>query len=139
MSDTVRKVDYFSIQVADRPGEAFRVLQVLVSAGINLLACSGRQAGGQAQIDVVPEDGREFKEVVTRAGLHFTPQKTGFLIQGEDRPGALAQNLHRLAREGINVTGVDATAAGQGRWGAIVWVAPGDVERAEKALGARMR
>jgi hypothetical protein len=40
MRDTVRKVDYFSIQVPNKPGEAFRVLQALVTAGVNLLACT---------------------------------------------------------------------------------------------------
>ena len=38
MADTVRKVEYFSLQISDKPGEAFKVLSTLVSAGINLLA-----------------------------------------------------------------------------------------------------
>jgi len=139
MSDAVRKVDYFSIRVADKPGEAFRALQVLVSADINLLACSARQVGRRARIDVVPEDARRFRLAVANAGLEFAAEKSGFLLQGEDRPGALAQNLHHLAKAGINVTSVDAMAAGKGRWGAIVWVAPKDVERAGKVFGAKMR
>ena len=36
----------------------------------------------------------------------------------------------------INVTAVDAVCAGAGRYGAILWVAPRDVTRAAKALGA---
>jgi prephenate dehydratase len=138
-SDTVRKVDYFTIRVADRPGEAFRVLQVLVSGGINLLACSGRRVGRRSQIDVVPEDARKFKRVVGKADLEFAARKSGFLIQGEDRPGALAQNLRRLAKAGINVAGVDGMAAGKGRWGAIVWVASRDVVRAEEVFGAKVK
>jgi hypothetical protein len=139
MNDTVRKVGYFSIQVADKPGEAFGVLQALVSAGVNLLACSGRQLGRRAQIDVVPDDTRKFNLAVNKAGLEFTAAKSGFLIQGEDRAGALAQHLHHLAKAGINVTGVDAMAAGKGRWGAIVWVTPKDVDGAERVFGAKMK
>jgi len=30
-------------------------------------------------------------------------------------------------------------AAGKGRWGAIVWVASKDVERAEETFGAKMK
>lgn len=138
-ADTVRKVAYFSIQAADKPGEAFRVLQVLVSARINLLACSGRPVGRKAQIDVLPEDERKFKRAATRAGLEYAATKSGFLIQGEDRPGALAQNLRHLAKAGINVTGVDAMAAGKGRWSAIVWVASRDVERAGQVFGAKVK
>jgi hypothetical protein len=136
MADTVRKVEYFSIRVSDKPGEAFRVLQTLVSAGINLLACTGRQVGGRAVLDVVPDDIRKFGAALTQAGLEFTAEKSGLLIQGEDRPGALAQNLRLLAAAGINVTGIDAMAAGEGRWGAIVWVKPADVAKAAKSLGA---
>jgi hypothetical protein len=136
MPDTVRKVEYFSIKVPNKPGEAFRVLQTLVSSGINLLACSGHPVGRHAQIDVVPDDTGKFNTAMSKAGLDFTAAKSGFLIQGEDRPGALAQNLLRLANAGINVTGIDAMAAGEGRWGAIVWVKPEDVNSAARALGA---
>ncbi|MGQ0546986.1 MAG: ACT domain-containing protein [Betaproteobacteria bacterium] len=136
MADAVRKVEYFSITVADRPGEAFRVLQTLVSSGVNLLACTARQVGEQAQIDVVPDDIPGFAAAARTAALDFASRRSGFLVQGEDRPGALAQNLQRLARAGINVTGIEAMAAGQGRWAAILWVAADDVARAAQALGA---
>ena len=137
MADTVRRVQYFSIDVPDKPGEAFRVLQALVSSDINLLACSGHAVGPGARIDMVPDDTRAFHAAAAKAGLAFTAAKSGFLIQGEERPGALAQNLQRLANAGINVTGIDAMGAGAGRWGAILWVNPGGVSRAAGALGAQ--
>jgi hypothetical protein len=139
MPDTVRRVDYFSIQVPNKPGEAFRVLSALVSAGINLLACTGIPRGRRAQIDVVPEDTRQFSAAVKKAGLAFNPKKTGFLIQGEDRPGALAEKLGKLAAAGVNLTAVDGLSAGQGRWGAILWVKPEDVSKAATLLGAKAR
>lgn len=139
MPDTVRKVDHFSIEVSDKPGEAFKVLSTLVSAGINLLACTGFPHGRRARIDVVPEDTRKFNAAVKKAGLVFTPKKTGFLIQGEDRPGALAGNLEKLAKAAINVTAIDAVATGEGRWGAILWVNPEDVSKAARLLGAKAK
>ena len=137
MPDTVRKVEYFSIVVPDKPAQAFGVLSTLVSANVNLLACSGIQRGRRAQIDVVPENARRFRSVVKKAGLAFTPEKTGFLIQGDDRPGALVAHLRTLADSDVNVTGIDALSAGEGRWGAIIWVESKDVARAARALGAR--
>ncbi len=41
----------------------------------------------------------------------------------------------KLADPRINVTAAIATAAGAGRFGAILWVEPRDVKRAAKALG----
>ena len=63
MSDTLRKVDYYSIQISNKPGEAFKVLSALASAGIDLLAFTGFPRGRRSQIDVVPEDGRKFNAV----------------------------------------------------------------------------
>jgi hypothetical protein len=135
MPDTVRQVDHFSVQVPNQPGEAFRVLSTLVSAGVNLLACSGIPRGGVAEINVVPDDTRAFKAAIRKAGLQFTGEKSGFLIQGEDRPGALAEHLQKLGEAGINVAGIEGVSAGDGRWGAIVWVEDADLERAGRLLG----
>ena len=137
MPDSIRKVEYFSIHVPNTPAKAFGVLSTLVSSGINLLACSGVPRGRRAQIDVVPDNARRFKTVVKKAGLSFTPEKGGFMIQGRDRPGALTAHLKKLGDKGINVTGIDAMSAGEGRWGAIIWVGPGDIARAARALGAK--
>ena len=40
-----------------------------------------------------------------------------------------------LERIIINVAGIDAIGSGGGRWGAIIWVEPEDLARAENALG----
>jgi len=139
MRDTIRKVDYFRTHVPNTPGQTFKVLSTLVSAGVNLLACTGFPQGRRAQIDVVPDDTRKFKIAARKARLRFNPEKTGFLIQGDDRPGALADNLRKLADARVNITAVDGLSAGRGRWGAILWVKPGDVRKAGKALGAKAR
>ncbi len=136
MPDTVRKVHYYSTTVSNRPGEAFRVLSTLVSAGINLLACAGHSTGRRSHIDVVPDDERKFAATAKKARLLFDQKRAGFLIQGDDRPGALADQLRQLADHGVNVAAVDGVSAGQGRWGAIVWVDPRDLARAGKLLRA---
>lgn len=139
MQDTVRKVHYYSTMVSDKPGQTFKVLATLVSAGVNLLGCTGFPRGRRAQIDVVPDDTRKFTAAARKAGLDFAPKKAGFLIQGDDRPGALADNLKLLADRGINVVAVDGLSAGQGRWGAILWVEPKDVNRAGRLLRAKAK
>ncbi len=137
MVDTVRKVYYFSLSVPDKPGQTFRVLATLVSAGVNLLACAGTPRGRRAMIEVVPDDARKFTAAAKKAKLAFSQKKTGFLIQGDDRPGALADNLRALAEKGVNIAAVEGLSAGAGRWGAILWVAPEDVNRAGRLLRAK--
>jgi hypothetical protein len=137
MPDTVRKVEYFSIVVPNRPAKAFGVLSTLVTSGVDLLACVGVPRGRRAEIDVVPVDTRRFKASVNKAGLTFTPEKTGFLIQGKDRPGALAAHLKKLGDNHINVIGIDSLSAGEKRWGAIIWVENETVRKAGRVLGAK--
>lgn len=136
MADRVRKVAYFSMNVPNRPGEGARILSALADAGVNLLAFTGFPAGGKAQIDFIPEKAPAFAAAARKAKIRVSAKKTGFLIQGKDRKGAVAHVLGKLAKSRINVTAIDALSAGKERYGAILWVKPKDVNKAAKALGA---
>ena len=136
MAETIRRVDYFYIETPNRPGEAARALKALKDARINLLAFTGFPKGRRAQLDFIPADPAALVKAAKRAGWKLSAKKSGFLIQGEDRPGAVADILTKLADAKINVTAVDAMCAGADRYGAILWVKPPDLKRAAKALGA---
>ncbi|HEY2992592.1 MAG TPA: hypothetical protein VGM22_07255 [Methylomirabilota bacterium] len=136
MADTVRLVEYFYITTPQKPGVGAAVLNELRQAGVNLLGFSGFPSGRGAQIDFVPEDAAAFRAVAKKAKWKVTGPKKAFLIAGDDRTGAVADFLGKLADAKINVTAVDAACAGAGRYGAILWVAPRDVTRAARALGA---
>ena len=136
MLDTVRKLDYFAIQAPDRPGEGARLLAALRSHGVNLLALIGFPSGRKAQIDLVPEDAAALRAAAKQMKLALGAKKSCFVIQGDDRVGALADTLQTLADAKINVTAIQAVTAGMGRFGAIFWVKPRDVAKAAKALGA---
>ena len=136
MADTVRLVEYFYITTPQKPGVGAAVLNELRQAGVNLLGFSGFPSGRGAQIDFVPEDAAAFRAAAKKAKWKVTGPKKAFLIAGDDRTGAVADFLGRLADAKINVTAVDAACAGSGRYGAILWVAPRDVPRAARTLGA---
>jgi hypothetical protein len=137
VADTVRSVEYQYVIVPDEPGEVQRILSALESSGVNLVALLGFPlGGGQSQIDLVPEDPASLREAAEQAGVALSEVKRAFLIQGEDRVGAVADATARLAEAGVNVTAAAAVAAGSGSYGMILWVAPADYERAAGALGA---
>ena len=136
MTSNVRIAEYFYIDVPERPGEGARVLGTLRDAGVNLTAFSGFPAGRRAQVDFVPENPAAFRAAAKKAGWKVTGPKKVFLIDGEDRTGVMAEVMERLAAAKINAISTQAICAGAGRFGAILWVAPRDVKRAAKALGA---
>lgn len=131
-----QKVSYFAMQIPNRAGEAGRILTGLAKAGVNLLAFTGFPNGRRSQVDFMPANPATFLAVARGMKLKPRGKKTGFLIHGKDRRGAIAGVMARLARSGINVTAVDAVSAGSGRFGAILWVKQKDVNRAARALGA---
>jgi hypothetical protein len=132
----VRKVDYFVMHVRNRSGEGAKLFKALKKQDVGLLAFTAFPEGGGAQIDFVPEDARAFVAAAKALGWKVHARKTGFLVQGKDRTGALAGLLNKLGKAGINVTAMDAVSAGKRRYGAIFWVSPADVSKAARLLGA---
>jgi hypothetical protein len=137
VATTARKVGYFHVSAADKPGEGARILAALRDGGVDLLAFHAFPTGsGKSQLDFVPVDERSFREAAKKAKVTISDRKTAILLEGDDRPGAVAELLQKLATAGTNITALDAVKAGQ-RFGALLWVAPADVDKAAKALGAQ--
>ena len=136
MADTVQRVEYFYVRVANKAGEGVRYLSALSEAGINLLAFSGFPEGRGSQLDFVPVDPVAFRGFAKRSKWKVTGPKRAFLLSGDDRIGLVADIHKKLAAAKINVTAIDAVCAGAGRYGAILWVAARDYTKAAALLGA---
>src|SRR5262249_62204543 len=108
---TVRTAAYCYVTVPDKPGEGARILGELKRAGINLAASSGFPSGRGSQLDLVPTDPAAFRALAKEKKWKVKGPKKAFLIDGDDRVGACADVLGRLAAAKINVTALDAVAA----------------------------
>jgi hypothetical protein len=135
MPDSIRKIDYYYVTTSDKPGEGARIFGALRDAGVNLLAVHAFPSARKSQIDLVPSDAVAFLAAAKNAGLKLSKPKAMFLIEGDDRVGALAPALSRLGAAGINVTALSAVRAGGGRYGALLWVEAKDVRKAAETLG----
>jgi hypothetical protein len=136
MPDEIKRVDYYYASVPDKPGEGARILTALRDAGVNLLGVSAFPHGARrSQLDLIPEDSAACAKAARSAGLKLSAKKRGFLIEGEDRAGAVAEVVKRLAEANINVTSVQVFCAGSGRYGGMLWVKAPDLRKAAKALG----
>src|SRR5256712_10051036 len=136
MPDMIRQVDYYYTMAPDKAGEGARLLGALRNAGVNLLAFSAFPSARKSQADFVPADGGAFVAGAKHAKIKVKGAKKCFLIEGDDRVGALYHTMTRLGDAKINVTAVDAVTSGMGRWAAILWVKQRDVKKAAQILGA---
>ncbi len=135
MAETIRLVEYFYVEVPDKPGEGAKYLGQLKEAGVSLLAFSAFPEGRRTQMDFMPADAAAFKAVAKKGRWKLVGPKKGFLVQGDDRTGVVAELLAKLSEAKINVTASDAVCAGNDRFGMLLWVKPRDVKKAAKALG----
>jgi hypothetical protein len=134
MADLIRTVQYFKVQIADKSGTLAGMLAPLREAGMNLMAVHAFPRNRRTQVDVVPEDPSAFKDLAKAHKWKVQGPKMCLLVDGDDRPGALADLTDQLGSARINMTAVTGLTAGQGRFGAILWVKPRDVKKAAKVF-----
>lgn len=137
MLDTVKSVDYYYTIVADRPGEARKLLEFLSAKAVNLLALTAFPVGeGKSQIDLIPDDAEALKDAAAEAEIRLVGPKKAFLLQGEDRTGALYDFHLKLSNAGINIHACNGVVDGTGRFGYVIWVDPAVHDEASRALNA---
>jgi len=136
MAEVVRRVEYYYTEVPDRPGAGAKVLNALKAARVNLIVYTGfPTTRGRAQLDFVPSNERAFLAAARKAGIKLVGPKTAFLIQGDDRVGAVADIVSKFGQARVNIVAMNAIAAGKRRYGAILWVKPRNITKAAEILG----
>jgi hypothetical protein len=138
MDETVRTIEYLYATVGDEPGEGRRLLEHLSERGVSLLAFTAFPVGGgRAQLDFVAEDVARLRAAAADADVTLVGPKKAFLIQGDDRVGALHQYHLKLANAGINVRASNGVCGGTGTFGFVLWVSPEDFDAAARVLEAQ--
>lgn len=136
MAFQIRRVDYFYATVKDQPGEAYKLLSLLANLGINLLAITAVPFGPMnTQLTIFPEDTGKLLSEAQKADLKLDGPQPAFLVQGDEKLGALAEVHMKLYEANVNVYASSGVTDGKGSYGYIIYVRPDDYERAAMALG----
>ena len=136
MPDLIRRVDYFTTTIRDRPGEGYKLLAQLAEVGLNLVAFTAVPVGpNHTQLTLFPEDSGRMESAAQRAGMKLDGPHPAFLVQGDDKLGALAEIHQDLFRANVNVYASSGVTDGGGTFGYLIYVRPDDYERAAGALG----
>ncbi|MBM4162759.1 MAG: hypothetical protein FJ217_16905 [Ignavibacteria bacterium] len=131
-----QRVKFFKINLENKPGALLKILSELKAKNMGLSGLWGfATRSEQAELYVVPKNPEKVRSLWTSSGL-LVEEGTGFWLKGTDRTGALVAHLASLADAGVNIDAIDAVAV-SGKFGSFIWVAPADIEKAAKALGAK--
>ena len=137
MLSSIQEVDYYYTVLADKPGEARKLLEFLSEKMVNLLALTAFPVGdGKSQIDMFPADAEALKNAADDAMIPLIGPKKAFLLQGEDRIGALYDFHLKLSTAGINIYACNGVVDGTGRFGYVIWVDPAEYEKASEVLSS---
>ena len=117
-------------------GTLARLCRDLASGGVNLLALSAPEAGGENGTIRLLVPNKELAErALRKAGYLYSIEEVLFL-ELKNRPGALAKAVEKLAKARIPIRYAYATASSRTRTtAAVVAVADGDLPKALKLLG----
>lgn len=138
MADSVRSLAHFTIDIANEVGAGAKVLDQLRDNDVNLIAVWGYSTvSGKAKLEIVPDDPDGFAAAAKALGIAHSEAVTVFFHTGADRVGALADVLDKLAAAGVGLDAVQAVSDGKGEFGAVVFVAATDIQRAATALDAQ--
>jgi hypothetical protein len=125
------KTKQFTISVENQPGALAKVARTLGNAKVNILALLGTAQGANGTMELVVEDPRRAKKALDEAGLAYQ-ETAAEEIELQNKPGALALQLDKIAAKGVNLNSICATAAKGGKKAVLIYT----VEAAAKAKAA---
>ncbi len=116
MAYTVKKIDVWAGEIADRPGGLASTLATMNKAGANIEFVVARRAPdkpGTGVVFLAPIKGAKQKTAAQQAGLVTSEGLHSVRVEGPDRAGLGAKMTDALAGAGINVRGISAAALGR--------------------------
>lgn len=93
-----------TLYLDDEPGELARVGDVLGKAGVNIAGlCALTSGGGQAEVHILVHDATPAFEALDAAGIKIAEEQEVIVLNVQDRPGALAEVVHKLGAAKVNL------------------------------------
>lgn len=126
------KTKQFTITVENRPGTVAEIARTLGNAKVNILALLGTAQGTTGTVELVVEDARRAKKALDETKVAYK-ETTAEEYELPNKPGALAECLDKLARKGVNLNSIHATAAKGGKKAVVVYTVAAAEEKAASA------
>ena len=124
-------------RVVAQSGNEARALTAFGGAHPTLLASAISRDHGRVRMDFVPRNGPLFRRAARKAGIKLPAPRVGFMIERDQRPGAVAAVLRTLVTAQIGVDAIDVLWNRPGRYTTMVWVNRRQIGKASRLLRAK--
>jgi hypothetical protein len=95
-------VHELTARLENKPGRLAKICSALAHDKVNIRALAVMDAGERSVLRLVTDDLEPTRKVLTSLGTEFESREV-LAVEIDDRPGALARMLERLAAEHINI------------------------------------
>ncbi|HCA81508.1 MAG TPA: hypothetical protein DEP53_17390 [Bacteroidetes bacterium] len=130
-----KRLAYFKANIDDKPGALLALTKDLKGKKLDLIALKGVAQAGQGEILVIAKSPDKLRDAWKASGA-LVEEGTVFFLSGTDTTGALVTSLDAIAKAGVNLVATEALGVG-GKFGAVIWVSPEDLDKTAQALGAK--
>ncbi len=137
MAYSIKKVDVWAGEIADRPGGLAEKLAALSSAGANLEFVISRRAPdkpGTGVVFITPVKGAKQKAAAQSAGFTTPGSLYSVRVEGSDKAGLGSKMTRALADAGINLRGLSGAALGRRAVSYIAFDSATDADTAIRVL-----
>jgi len=114
-----KRLAYFKANIDDKPGALLALTKDLKGKKLDLIALKGVAQAGQGEILVIAKSPDKLRDAWKASGA-LVEEGTVFF----------------LAKAGVNLVATEALGVG-GKFGAVIWVSPEDLDKTAQALGAK--
>jgi hypothetical protein len=125
------KAKQFSITLDNKVGAVAEIVKTLGSAKVNILGLLAWAEGPTGTLQLIVEDAKRAKKALDDARVSYKEQATE-QIELANTPGALSKTLEKLAKKGVDLSHIYATATKGGKKAVVVYA----VAEAAKAATA---
>jgi len=106
---TARRDQQIIVDVQNQIGTLAKLAKLVAEHGINMLAVSGTGHDSQGRIGFITDDNLRAADALRENG-HEASQQHVILLDAQHKPGLLRRVTETLAREGINIHQLYASA-----------------------------
>jgi hypothetical protein len=137
MAYSIKKVDVWAGEIADRPGGLASTLAAIQGAGGNIEFVVARRSPdkpGTGVVFLTPIKGSKQKAAAQQAGLGTSEGLQSVRVEGPDRAGLGAKMTDALGAAGINLRGISAAALGRRAVSYFAFDSSADADNAVRIL-----
>jgi hypothetical protein len=133
MTTHAKKIEVVTTAIEAKPGSLAKIYGALREAGVNMITSWAYEMGpGEANAHFYSNDANKVKDVLTKLGLKPTVDVAAY-VEGDDKAGAYAEALTKIAKAGVNVHATDAFGVG-GKFASVFFAEAKDVDTICKVI-----